>query len=195
MPQTLHFLPKESGKTLCLSVTFLLFFSLVGCSSKYMIKSSEYAEYNGEINQHTCLIRAEQSQIFQILTQEEAFKAICPRGTIVTHGSAQPYGAGTLVKTRIDHIFELGWTSRVKEVIPDSKIRLQFLDGFFAGGTEIWELEDKGEYTRVSHTIIVRPKGFLKKLAWVLKVRLKHDNMVEAFLDNLKRASIKQSLE
>ena len=74
-------------------------------------------------------------------------------------------------------------------MIPDSKIRLQFLDGFFAGGTEIWELEGDGEYTKVTHTIIVQPRGILKKAAWVLKVRLKHDRMTEALLDNLKRAS------
>jgi len=154
-----------------------------------MTKSSENAKYKVEINQHTCLIRAERSQIFQILTQEEAFKGICPKGTIVTHVSAQPYGVGTLIKTRIDHIFRLEWNSRVEEVIPNSKIRLQFLDGFFAGGTEIWELGDEGEYARVSHTIIVQRKGFLKKLAWILKVRRKHDKMVEVFLDNLKRLS------
>jgi hypothetical protein len=74
-------------------------------------------------------------------------------------------------------------------VIPDRKIRIQFLDGFFAGGTEIWELESVGEYTRVTHIIIVQPKGFLRRLAWVLKVRLKHNKMIEALLDNLKELS------
>jgi hypothetical protein len=74
-------------------------------------------------------------------------------------------------------------------LIPDRKIRIQFLDGFFAGGTEIWELESVGEYTRVTHTIIVKPKGLVSQLAWILKVRLKHNKMVEALLDNLEEVS------
>lgn len=175
------------GKRPCLLAAVLLFFFLQGCSTKYAITSPKYAEYKGEINQHTRLVKAQTSHVFQTLTQEELFKKICPKGTIVTHESPPPYQAGTLVKTRIVHIFELEWNSRAEEVVPDSKIRLKFLDGFFSGGTEIWELESQEEHTRVTHTIIVQPKGLFKRLAWVVKVRLKHDKMVEALLDNLKR--------
>ena len=175
------------GKGLCSLAAVLLFLSSQGCSTKYTITSPKYAEYKGEINQHSRLVKAQTSYVFQALTQEESFRKICPKGTIVTHESPPPYQAGTFVKTRIVHIFELEWTSRVEEVVPDSKIRLQFLDGFFAGGTEIWELESQKEGTRVTHTIIVQPEGLFKRLAWALKVRLKHDKMVEALLDNLKR--------
>ena len=56
-------------------------------------------------------------------------------------------------------------------------------------GTEIWELEPEDEFTRTTHTIIVQPQGILKKMVWNLKVRRKHDKMVEAFLDNLKRVA------
>jgi hypothetical protein len=56
----------------------------------------------------------------------------------------------------------MGWNSKVKAVVQDRKIRLQFLDGFFAGGTEIWELESLGECASVTHTIIVQFKGFKK---------------------------------
>ena len=167
----------------------LLFLSLFGCSTQYIIKSPEYTMYRGEINQHTRLISAKRKRIFQIITQEQAFREICPKGTIVIHESPPPYRVGTVIKTRIVHIFELDWTSRVEELIPDRKIRIQFLDGFFAGGTEIWELESVGEYTRVTHTIAVQPEGFLRKWAWILKVRLKHNKMVEALLDNLEKAS------
>jgi len=100
-----------------------------------------------------------------------------------------PYQAGTLVNTKIDHIFKLFWRSQVNEITQYKKIRLQFLSGFFAGGTEIWELEPENEFTRTTHTIIVQPQSFLKKLAWNLKVRRKHDKMVEVVLDNLKRAA------
>ena len=177
------------GKRLYLLAALLLFLSLYGCSTKYTIKSPQYNEYEGEINHHTRLIRAERNRIFRILTQEKAFKEICPKGIIVTHESPPPYRVGLLIKTRILHIVTLDWNSRVEEIIPDKKIRLEFLNGFFAGGTEIWELDSVDEYTRVAHTIIVQPKGFFKHLAWILKVRRKHDIIIEALLDNLKKVS------
>jgi hypothetical protein len=130
-----------------------------------------------------------------MLTEEEAAGELCPKGTRVTHVSPPPYRAGSLIRTYIDHIFRMEWNTRVEEVVPDNKIRLLFLDGFFAGATEIWELTDQGDYTKVSHTIIVPHGGFLKSLAWILKVRRKHDKMVECFLDNLKMASESRVLE
>lgn len=165
----------------------LLFSFLMGCSTPYVVTSDKYSQYTGEINQHTRLIRAQRSRIFRMLTHEETFKTICPQGTIVTHEPPLPYQVGTNVNTFIDHIFKLKWRSQVVELIPDEKIQLQFLDGFFAGGTEIWELEPENGFTRATHTIIIRPQGFIKKLIWNLKVRRKHDRMVEALLDNLKR--------
>lgn len=172
-----------------LAAAVLLLSCLAGCASTYTIKAPEYACYTGEINQHKRLIRAQKSRIFQILTNEKAIQEICPKGTIVTHESSLTYGVGTRVNTKVNHIFKLEWNTRVEEVISLKMIRLRFLDDFFAGGTEIWEIEEQGEYTRVSHTIIVRPKGFLWKMAWILKVRRKHDKMVEDFLDNLQKVS------
>ena len=177
------------GKVVYLLAVLLLFLSLHGCSTKYIITSPQYNQYEGEIIQHTRLIRAERNRIFQILTHEGAFKEICPKGIIVTHESPPPYRVGLLIKTKILHIVKLDWNSRVKEIVPDKKIRLQSLNGFFTGGTEIWELDSVDEYTRVAHTIIVQPKGFFKNLAWVLKVRLKHDKIIETLLDSLKKVS------
>ena len=177
------------GKGLYLLAALALFLSLYGCSTKYIITSPRYNQYEGEIIQHTRLIHAEKNLIFQILTHEGAFKEICPKGIIVTHESPPPYRVGSLIKTRIVHIVKLDWNSRVEEIIPDKKIRLLFLNGFFAGGTEFWELDSVDEYTRVAHTIIVQPKGFFKHLAWILKVRRKHDTIIEALLDNLKKVS------
>jgi hypothetical protein len=175
-------------KRSCFFTGILLSLILVGCSAKYSIKSFRYSEYKGEINQHTRFIRGQRKQIFQMLTQEEAFQGLCPKGVVIAFKPARPYGVGTLIKTRIVHIFELIWTSRVEEVLPDKKIRIQFMDGFFAGGTEIWKLESVGEYTQVSHAIIVQPRGLLRKLAWILKVRSKHNNIVETLLDNLEKS-------
>ena len=158
-----------------------------GCSTQYTIKAPDYQGYKGEINQHSRLIKADKSRIFQILTQEESYKKICPPGTIVTYEPPLPYQAGTIVRTNIDHIFKLEWRSQVEEVVPDSKIRLRFLNGFFSGGLEFWELENEGDHTRASQTIIVQPKGVIRSVFWIVKARLKHNIMVEEFLDNLKR--------
>jgi len=181
-----HQIPRS---LICICAGILLFPSLFGCSTQYIVKSPKYAMYRGETNQHTRLISAERKRVFQVITHEEALRQICPKGTIVTYESPAPYGVGTIIRTKIAHVFELNWTSRVEELIPDRTIRIRFLDGFFAGGREFWELEGVGEYTRVTHAIIVQPKGFLRKLAWSLKVRLKHNKMVEALLDNLEKAS------
>jgi len=187
-PETTLFPTERIEKFLCVLVIAVLLLScLPGCASIYTIKAPEYARYNGEINQHKHLIRAQKSRIFQILTNEKAIQEICPEGTIVTHESPLSYGVGTLVNTKVNHIFKLEWNTRVEKVIPNKMIQLRFLDGFFAGGTEIWEIEEQGEYTLVSHTIIVRPRGFLRKMAWILKVRRKHDKMVEDFLENLQK--------
>ncbi|UCD91101.1 MAG: hypothetical protein JSW04_06675 [Desulfobacterales bacterium] len=167
---------------------FMVFLVLIsqGCSSKYTQPSLKYPRSEGEVNQHVREIKAEKEQIFHILTDEKSFGSICPKGTIVAHESLPPYQIGSKVQTKIDHIFNLTWHTQVIEIVPNKKIRLQFLDGFFAGGTEIWELESKGKQVRTTHTIIFKFNGFIKKWIWRLKVRRKHDIMVEAFLDNLK---------
>jgi ribosome-associated toxin RatA of RatAB toxin-antitoxin module len=160
----------------------------MGCSVKHHRTSDKYAQYKGELNQHTRLIRCESRRVFHILTHQDEFKNICPKGTIVTFEPNFPYRVGTIVHTKIDHIFKLSWRSQVVEINQYRKIRLQFLNGYFAGGTEIWELvPENNTSTKVTHTIIFQHQGFLKKLAWKLKVGRKHDKMVEALLDNFKR--------
>ena len=158
-----------------------------GCISKYKISAPDYAGYEGEINQHTRLIHANREDIFNLVTQEKTFQALCPKHTIFTHKTPPPYKVGTQVHTKIDHIFKLQWNTQVEELIPARKIRLRFKDGFFAGGAEFWEFESEGDVVRVTHTIIVKPKG-LRKIAWLLKARRKHDEIVESVLDNLKQA-------
>ncbi len=165
----------------------LLLFLLMGCSTRHIATSGKYSQYEGEINQHTCLIQAEMQRIFHILTHQDTLNAICPQGTIVTYENPLPLRQGAFITTKIDHIFKLLWHSQVVEIIPDKKIQLQFLDGFFAGGAEIWKLEPENGFTRATHIIIIRPKGFIKKLVWNLKVKRKHNKVVEDFLDNLKR--------
>jgi ribosome-associated toxin RatA of RatAB toxin-antitoxin module len=176
---------KYSWKQISFGMAVLMFL-LGGCSSRYTVVSPKYDAYPGEINQHVRMIHAAPRAIFEILTRAEGMSALCPQGTIVTYLSPPPYEVGDLVETRVAHIFKLKWVSRVEAVEPYRRIRLKFQSGFFAGGTEIWEFEADGQNTRVSHTIIVTPKGVIKRVAWLSKVRRKHDKMVELFLDNLK---------
>ena len=166
---------------------------LGGCSTHYRISSTGYAGFEGEVNQHTRLIPAPAQTLFAIVTTEDRFQTILPQGTVLVHESGPPYRPGATVRMQINHIFKLTWRSRIEEVRPAQRIRLTFLDGFFAGGTELWEFETQTGGTRVTHTIVVDPQGFWRKIAWNLKVRLKHDKMVEQMLDNLKRVAMESS--
>jgi hypothetical protein len=160
-----------------------------GCASKYTVLSSKTDAYTGEVNQHVRWIQADSRRIFQILTSPQGMRSLCPEGTVVSYLSPSPYMQGTLVETRIDHIFKLKWTSRVEQVVANQSIQLTFQNGFFCGGTELWEFHPENNGTRVSHTIIIEPKGFFKRLAWITKVRHKHDKMVELFLNKLKQTA------
>jgi hypothetical protein len=160
-----------------------------GCTSPYTVLPSNVPAFSGEANRHVRWIQADSQRIFQILTRPQSMRSLCPEGTVVSFLSPAPYMAGDLVETRIEHIFQLEWISRVDQVVANQSIRLIFQSGFFSGGTELWELYPQANGTSVSHTIMVDPKGFFKRLAWVTKVRRKHDKMVELFLDNLKRTA------
>jgi ribosome-associated toxin RatA of RatAB toxin-antitoxin module len=162
---------------------------LAGCTSPYTVLPSKTPAYPGEVNQHVRWIQAGSQRIYQILTSPQGMKSLCPDGTVVSYLSPSPYVAGNLVETRVEHIFKLKWISRVEQVVANQSIRLTFRDGFFSGGTELWEFHPETNGTRVSHSIFIEPKGFFKRLAWVTKVRRKHDKMVELFLDNLKQTA------
>lgn len=83
-PGTALFPTERTEKFLCvLAVAVLLFSCLPGCASRYTIKAPEYARYNGEINQHKPLIRAQKSRIYQrsitrLLSGPEVSYEKCP---------------------------------------------------------------------------------------------------------------------
>ena len=65
-PETTLFQTERIEKHLfVLAAAVLLLSCLAGCASRYTIKAPEYARYNGEINQHKRLIRAQKSRIYQ----------------------------------------------------------------------------------------------------------------------------------
>ena len=120
-------------RTLSIPLLATLFLVAQGCASHHSIQSKEYKGYTGEVNRHSRLIRAGAQKVFESLISESAFRIFCPEGNVVQHETSPPYGVGTLVKTRIEHIFLLEWHGRVEEMIPGRMIRLRFPDGFFEG--------------------------------------------------------------
>jgi len=170
-----------------------IIFLTAGCASRYTVPPSSEQIYPGEINRHVRWIQADRRTIFKILTSPDGMRSICPDGTIVSYPSPPPYAVGDIVETRVEHIFKLKWTSQVEQVIENQMIRLTFQNGFFAGGTELWEFYPQNNGTRVSHSIFVERHGFIKRLAWLTKVRRKHDKMVELFLDNFKHTAETQA--
>ena len=88
MPQQLENPKKIYLSVICFLGTVSILFSLVACSSKYTVKSTEYAGWEGEINQHVRLVRAEPNQVFKILTAEKAFGEICPKSRLAKNITA-----------------------------------------------------------------------------------------------------------
>jgi uncharacterized protein YndB with AHSA1/START domain len=142
----------------------------------------------GEHNRHERWIAAPAERIYQILTDPEAFTRLIPDYTRVTFDTSSAYRPGMRLTTHIDQLLKFTWHSVVRRIEPDRRIELEFLDGLFQGGTEIWELKPEGTGTRVIHTIIVAPRGWVRRLIWNLKGRARHDALAEQFLQNLKVA-------
>jgi len=176
-----------------LSILSLLLL-LTGCASQYTVLPTKEPAFSGEANRHVRWIQADSQQIFQILTSPQGMKSLCPDGTEVLYLSPIPYAEGDLVETRIEHVFKFKWISQVDQVVANQSIRLTFQNGFFSGDKELWELYPESNGTRVSHTIFVEPRGFIKRLIWAAKVRHKHDKMVELLLDNLKQTAESPSM-
>jgi ribosome-associated toxin RatA of RatAB toxin-antitoxin module len=158
---------------------------LVGCSTPQTALYKTYPHYHGEANQHKRLIAAPPGQIFGILTNQSTFTQLVPEYTCVTFDT-DTYGIGTRLTVKIDHLLKFTWHTQVKEVIPNKRIRLEFLDGLFKGGAEIWELEPQDGNTLVLQTIVVKPRGWIRQFIWNFKARNRHNAMTEKFLDDLK---------
>lgn len=158
---------------------------LAGCSTPQTAFVKTYPQYHGETNQHKRLIAAPPDQIFGILTSQCAFTQLVPEYTYVTFDT-DTYGIGTRLTVKIDHLLKFTWHTQVKEVVPNQRIRLEFLDGLFKGGAEIWELEPREGKTLVMQTIVVEPRGWIRRFIWNFKARNRHNAMTEKFLDGLK---------
>jgi ligand-binding SRPBCC domain-containing protein len=179
-----HSMKRSTSAVLILWLMMVM--GLTACSSAQTHFYKRYNGFPGEINQHTRIIHAPVEKIFNILTDPEAFTALAPDFTHVSFETPPPYRKGTRLKIKIDHLLKFTWHTQVKEVIPYKMTRLEFLDGLFQGGSEIWEFETEDQGTRVIQTIIVDPPGLIGSLVWNLKARQRHNAMAEKFLDNLQ---------
>jgi ribosome-associated toxin RatA of RatAB toxin-antitoxin module len=172
-------------------VCWILIGTLFGCVKPIVPARLHYLGYAGRVNEHHIAIDAPPERIFSILTDFDRFPGLVPSDRIrVSKVTAGPYGVGTVIRTQTGYQIKVSWTARVVDVQEGRRIVLQFQEGMFRGGYEIWELQEEGERTHVSHTILFNIANVIYRVLWVLKdVESKHDTLVEATLSNLKNAS------
>jgi ribosome-associated toxin RatA of RatAB toxin-antitoxin module len=172
-------------------ICWMLFCSLTGCVKPIVPDRLQYLGYAGRVNEHRIAIDAPPERVFSILTDFDRFPSLVPSDRIrVTKETAGPYGVGTLIRTQTGYKIKVSWTTKVVDIQEGRKIILQFQEGMFRGGYEIWELQQESERTHVSHTILFNIANAVYRFFWVLKgIESKHNILVEATLRNLKLAS------
>ena len=163
---------------------------LLGCATPPPVPERlEFLNYQGHVNEHHTLIMASPSQVFTVLTDFDRFVTLIPTDRIalskVTPG---PYQIGTTIRAETMYKIKLSWHSRVVRMEKDRLLVLQFQDGPFRDGYEVWELRPQGSCTRVSHTFVYNISNVLYRLVWVVKRgEQKHNTLTEVTLQNLKR--------
>lgn len=149
----------------------------------------EFLEYQGYVNEHHTFVQAPPSRVFAMLTDFDRFVSLIPSDRVqlskVTPG---PYQVGTKIRAETIYKIRLRWDSKVVQMQKDRLLVLQFQDGPFRGGYEVWELKPEGSCTRVSHSLVYNISNFLYRLVWVLKRgERQHNTLTEVTLLNLKR--------
>lgn len=171
-------------------VVGLTLFAFLGCAAPPPVPERlDFLDFQGYVNEHQVVIQADSSQVFAVLTDFDRFVALIPADRVqlskVTPG---PYEVGTVLRVETKYKIKLQWDSQVVRVQKDRLLVLQFQDGPFRGGYEVWELNPQGNSTKVSHTLVYNISNFLDRLIWVLKRgEKKHNNLTEETLQNLKR--------
>jgi len=181
-----------SGSLLRLRGLFagLMALILLGCATPPPVPERlEFLNYQGQVNEHHILIQASPSQVFAVLTDFDRFVTFIPSDRVelskVTPG---PYQVGTTIRAETMYKIKLSWHSKVVQMEKDRLLVLQFKDGPFKDGYEVWELSPQGSCTRVSHTFVYNTSNLLYRLVWVFKRgEKKHNTLTEVTLLNLKR--------
>ena len=163
--------------------------AFLGCAAPPPVPERlEFLDYQGHVNEHHVVIQADSSQVFAVLTDFERFVTLVPADRVrLTKVTPGPYEVGTVIRAEMLYKVSLGWDSQVVKVQEDERLILQFQDGPFRGGYEVWELNPQGSSTKVSHTLVYNISNFLYRLVWVLKRgEQKHNTLTQATLQNLK---------
>ena len=163
---------------------------LTGCATPPPVPERlEFLNYQGQVNEHYSLIQAPPFRVFHVLTDFDRFVTLIPSDRVqlrkITPG---PYQVGTAIRADTIYKIRLSWDSQVVQINKDRLLVLQFQNGPFQGGYEVWELKAKGSCTRVSHTLVYNISNFFYRLVWLLKRGEKrHNTLTEVTLLNLKR--------
>ena len=171
-------------------VLALVVSALTGCATPPPVPERlAFLNYQGHVNEHHTLIKASPSQVFAVLTDFDRFVRLIPTNRVelskVTPG---PYRVGTTIRAETRYKIKLSWDSQVVHLEKDRLLVLQFQDGPFRDGYEVWELRPQGSCTKVSHTFVYNISDFFYRLVWVFKRgEKKHNTLTEVTLLNLKR--------
>ena len=149
----------------------------------------EFLNYQGQVNEHRILIQASPSQVFAVLTDFDRFVTLIPNDRIeLSKVSPGPYQVGPTIRAETMYKIRLSWDSKVVHLEKDRLLVLQFQNGPFRDGYEVWELRPQGSCTRLSHTFVYNISIVLYRLVWVFKRgEKKHNTLTEVTLLNLKR--------
>jgi ribosome-associated toxin RatA of RatAB toxin-antitoxin module len=168
----------------------LVVLALYGCATPPPVPERlEFLNYQGQVNEHHILIQAPPSRVFHVLTDFDRFMTLIPSERVqLTKVTPGPYRVGTAIRAETIYKISLTWDSQVVQIDKDRLLVLQFQNGPFQGGYEVWELKAKGRCTRVSHTLVYNISNFFYRLVWLLKQgEKKHNILTEVTLLNLKR--------
>lgn len=178
------------GGSRSIIILALLIFTLTGCATSPPVPERlEFLNYQGQVNEHHTLIQAPPSRVFHVLIDFDSFVTLIPSDRVqLTKVSPGAYRVGTTIRAETNYKIKLSWDSQVVQIQEDRLLVLQFQNGPFRGGYEVWELQGNGSCTRVSHTLVYNISNFFYRLVWLLKRGEKrHNILTEVTLLNLKR--------
>ena len=143
----------------------------------------------GRINRHTVIIKARPHEVYHILIDIREMQRCCPQDKLsVEKVSPGRLSVGTKMRYHLNYRINPTWESVVVDMEENSRIINQFVDGFFKGSFEIWQLKKLKTGTELSHMLIYRIKRFIFRIGWMFfRGEAKHNELTTLALDNIKR--------
>ncbi len=144
--------------------------------------------FKGKINQHRILIQKEPEATYDFLTDFNQFKHWVPLEEIIIE-KMTPGEISIGTKFHFNIKFRIGpeWDSEVILLERPHRIVYRFLNGFFEGGIEIWDLKKNELGTEVTHTLIYQIRRWIYRIGWsLLGGEKKHNELTEIALKRLK---------